>query len=290
MNFTLSTDRSCDIFCGELTDRGIEYISQIFTIDNVPYVDDYTKDADYKAFYDLIRAGKMPTTSQINVAEHEEFFEAMLKKYDRDLLHITLSSGLSATYESALAAAAAVNERHGKTRVYVLDSLGATVAQRQVVDEAQRLRDSGMSAEEALETMNEFKKRVLVWFMPTDLFHLRRGGRVSGASAVLGTMLNIKPVLIINKTGGLTVVAKKMGAAKSLAHMVEMFDQYNGESTGRVYVPSADSEYAQEMKEKLLAIRPDCDVQIGWVGPVIGAHTGSNMVGACFVSDNERAL
>ncbi len=290
MEFILSSDRSCDIYCGEMKRRGIEYISQVFTIDDVAHVDEFDTDADYKAFYDQIRAGKMPTTSQINIAEHEEFFEAMLEKHGKDLLHITLSSGLSNTYQSACAAAEAVNARHDNARVYVLDSLGATVVQRIVVDEAERLRDEGLSAADAMEKLTEFIKHVQVWFMPTDLMHLKRGGRVSGASAVIGTALNIKPILVINKTGGLSVVQKKMGAGKGMAFMTDMFKKYNALCTSKVYLPSADSEYNEEMKARIQAVRPDCDVQVGWVGPVIGAHTGAGMIGVCFLSDKEREV
>ena len=126
--------------------------------------------------------------------------------------------------------------------------------------------------------------------MTTDLMHLKRGGRVSGASAVIGTALNIKPILVINKTGGLSVVQKKIGAGKGMSYMAEMFKKNSAPCTAKVYIPSADSDYGEAMKEKLLAIRPDCDVEIGWVGPVIGAHTGVGMVGVCFVSDKEREI
>ncbi|MDE6401048.1 MAG: DegV family protein, partial [Clostridiales bacterium] len=252
-------------------------------------VDDFDKDEDYKAFYDEIRAGKMPTTSQINIAEHEEFFESLLNKYDCDVVHLTLSSGLSNTYESACKAAENLNEKYGK-RVYVVDSLGATVVQRIVVDEAERLRDADVPAEEAVKQLADFCSRVRVWFMPTDLMHLKRGGRVSGASAVIGTALNIKPILIINKTGGLSVVQKKIGVGKGMNYMAEMFKKYSAECTSqaKVYLPSADSEYGEQMKQKILEIRSDCDVQIGWVGPVIGAHTGAGMIGVCFLSDSVR--
>ncbi|MDE6029028.1 MAG: DegV family protein [Clostridiales bacterium] len=291
MSFTLSTDRSCDIFCSELDSRGIKYISQVYTIDEVPHVDDFDNDAQYTGFYDLIRAGKMPTTSQINIAEHEDFFEKVLSETDEDLLHITLSSGLSSTYQSALTAAANVNEKLGKTRVYVLDSLAATSVQRLVVDEAQRLRDEGLSAAEALEKMNYITHHIMVRFMPTDLMHLKRGGRVSGPSAYIGTALRIKPILCINKEGGLSVVAKKIGVSAGVSYMADFFKQNNGASTKRVYLPTADNwEVAEELKAKILEIRPDCEVIIGWVGPVIGAHTGAGMVGMTFVSDKERDI
>lgn len=291
MSFTLSADTSCDILRNEMTARGIEYRPLVYTIDDVPHFDEFTKDEDYKGFYDQIRAGKMPTTSQINIVEHEEFFETLLDKYEGDIVHVTLSSGLSSTYASACKAAENVNEKHGK-RVYVVDSLGATIATRHVVDEAQRLRDGGVCAADAAEQLKQFTYKLQTWFMPTDLMHLKRGGRVSGASAVIGTALNIKPILVINKTGGLSVVQKKIGVSKGMGYMADMFKKYNADCTtkARVYIPSADSDYAEQMKQKILEIRPDCEVVIGWVGPVIGAHTGAGMVGVCFLSDKPREV
>lgn len=291
MSFILSTDRSCDIFCGDLDRRDIKYISQVYTIDEVPHVDDFDGDEAYKGFYDLIRAGKMPTTSQINIAEHEDFFEKVLAENDGDLLHITLSSGLSATYQSAVAAAKNVNERLGAARVYVLDSLAATSVQRLVVDEAERLRNEGLSAADALEKMQYFTHRIQVRFMPTDLMHLKRGGRVSGPSAYIGTALRIKPILCINKEGGLSVVTKKMGVGAGVSCMLDFFKNNSTPSTKKVYLPTADNfEVAEELKAKILEVRPDCDVEIGWVGPVIGAHTGAGMVGVTFFSDLERDI
>lgn len=156
MKFTLSTDTSCDIFRSDLKANGIEYRPLVYTIDDVPNFDEFKADADYKAFYDLIRAGKMPTTSQINIVEHEEFFDMLCDKYDGDIVHITLSSGLSSTYSSACTAAESVNSRRGAKRVYVVDSLGATITTRHVVDEAMRLRDDDLSAAEAVEKLKYF--------------------------------------------------------------------------------------------------------------------------------------
>ena len=288
MSFTLSADTSCDILRNEMTARGIEYRPLVYTIDDVPHFDEFAKDEDYKGFYDQIRAGKMPTTSQINIVEHEEFFDTLLDKYEGDIVHVTLSSGLSSTYASACKAAENVNEKHGK-RVYVVDSLGATIATRHVVDEAQRLRDEGVCAADAAEQLKQFTYKLQTWFMPTDLMHLKRGGRVSGPSAYIGTALNIKPIINFDKYGALAVVQKKMGAGKGIAAMVEAFKKLSAAVPHKVYIASADSEFAEELLQKAKAVRPDCQFEIGWIGPVIGAHTGCNAVGISFVSDSSRA-
>ncbi len=288
MNFILSSDTSCDIKRKEMTARGIEYRPLVYTIDDIPAFDECSDDADYKAFYDQIRAGKMPTTSQINIAEHEEFFSRLLEKYGKDIVHITLSSGLSSTYGSAVKAAEQINEREGRTCVYVVDSFGATIVTRHVVDEGERLRDSGLSAEDAAQKLEEFAKHLHTWFMPTDLMHLKRGGRVSGASAVIGTALNIKPIIRFNRAGELEVVQKKIGASKGIAAMIDLFKNTSVKTPHKVYIASADSDLAENMLEKARNARPDCDIEIGWIGPVIGAHTGCGAVGISFVSDKLR--
>lgn len=289
MSFILSTDTSCDIFKDELTARKIEYRSLIFTIDGVEHVDDYSGDQVYRDFYTLIDAGKMPTTSQINITEHEEYFKALFDKYEDDIVHITLSSGLSSTYASACMAAKNVEEETGR-KVYVVDSLGATVAHRHIVDHAEKLRDAGVSGAEAKTVLEEYRNHIHTWFMPTDLMHLKRGGRVSGPAAVIGTALNIKPILYINKVGGLSVVYKKIGVPKGMAAMADIFKRDIAEAASKVYIPTAGSEYAEEMQKKIKTIRPDCDVEIGWIGPVIGAHTGRGATGVSFYSDKVRDL
>ena len=287
--FTLSTDTSCDIFRNELKLAGIEYRPLVYTIDDVPYFDEFTADADYKAFYDLIRAGKMPTTSQINIAEHEEFFGMLAKKYDGDILHITLSSGLSSTYSCACTAAETVNAELGAKRVYVVDSLGATITVRHVVDEAIRLRDEGVSAADAAERLKEFAFRLHTWFMPTDLMHLKRGGRVSSVAAIAGTMLGIKPILSFTSEGKLNVIDKVRGMKRAFSYALDKMDKFPPVKENPViWVVHTDAEAeANELAalvEAKCGIKPDVTI----MGPVIGSHVGPGAVAVLWKSDEVR--
>ena len=263
MGFILATDTSCDVFRNELTAREIVYKPLSYIIDDVAYPDEFTSDAEYKEFYDKIRGGKMPSTSQINLVEHEEFFDELINKYDGDVVYLTLSSGLSGSYATACAAAKNVKEKTDRN-IYVVDSLGATISEAQ-------LRD--------------FVNHIHTWFVPVDLMHLKRGGRVSGPMAYLGTALNIKPVLFINKIGGLSVVHKIRGTSKAMAFMAERFASDGVKYARKFYVASADSEFADEMLARMKAVRPDCEGEVGWIGPVIGAHTGCGAVGITFLPD-----
>lgn len=287
MKFILAADTSGDIPRSEMRARGIEYKPLIYTIDGVEYADEFSTDEEYKGFYDLIRAGKMPTTSQINVIEHEEFFESLIEKHNGDILYVTLSSGLSGSCASAKQAAETVMQKTGK-KIVVVDSLGATVSQRLVVNEAERLRDQDVSIDEAAEFLNEFVKHVHTWFMPTDLMHLKRGGRVSGPAAYIGTALKVKPIIFIDKTGGLPVIKKVMGAMKGISLMAEIFAEYCAKEPHDILIASADSELAPELLKRVQELRPDVPGKIGWIGPVIGSHTGCGAVGLTFVSDKER--
>ena len=287
MKFTLSTDTVCDIYRSELTERGIEYISTYFTIEGLERKDEFTRDEQFKEFYDKIRGGEMPTTSQVTQNDYVEFFGKLIEKYEGDIVHITISSGITTSPLFARQVAADILERTGR-HIYIVDSLGATVATRLIVDEAQRLRDEGVAAGEAAAILEDYVNHNHTWFMPTDLMHLKRGGRVSGPSAYIGTALNIKPILRFDSAGALVVMQKKIGASKGVAEMINIFKRDASAKPHKVYIASADSDLAEGMLKKAQAARPDCDIQIGWIGPVIGSHTGVNAVGISFISDKTR--
>ncbi|MCH5160677.1 MAG: DegV family protein [Clostridiales bacterium] len=287
MSFILATDTSCDIPRGELRARGIEYKPLVYTIEGAEHPDEFDCDEQYKAFYSEIRAGKLASTSMINLIEHEEFFTMLVDKYTEDIVYVTLSSGLSASHSSAVQAAENVFKSTGR-KVYVVDSRGATIMTRHVVDEAQKLRDSGLSAQEAVEQLADFVAHLQTWFMPVDLMHLKRGGRVSGPAAIIGTALKIKPILNFSEAGGLVVAKKIHGVAKGLAFMIDMFKADAVDGPSKFYIANADSEYAPELLERAKEARPDWEGEIGWIGPVIGAHTGCGAVGISFLSKKTR--
>ena len=288
MKFTLSTDTVCDIFRSELRERGIGYVSTYYTIEGVERKDEMTRDEELKEFYGKVRGGEMPTTSQVTKNDYEEFFGDLITKCEGDIVHITISSGLTTSPLFARQVAADILERTGR-HIYIVDSLAATVSTRLIVDEAERLRDEDVPAEEAVAILEDLVNHNHPWFMPTDLMHLKRGGRVSGPSAYIGTALNIKPILRFDATGALVVTSKKIGASKGIAEMINIFKRDSAQKPHKVYIASADSELAETMLKKAQAARPDCDIEIAWIGPVIGSHTGCNAVGITFISDKLRS-
>ncbi|MDE5593447.1 MAG: DegV family protein [Clostridiales bacterium] len=288
MKFHLSTDTVCDVYKSELRERGIDYISTYYTIDGVEHKDEITRDDELKEFYAKIRGGEMPTTSQVTQNDYEEFFGELIKKCDGDIVHITISSGLTTSPLAARHVAEQILKETGR-HIYIVDSLAATIATRLIVDEAERLRDEDVPAEEAVAFLEDFVNHNHTWFMPTDLMHLKRGGRVSGPSAYIGTALNIKPILRFDPAGALVVMQKKIGAGKGVAEMINIFKRDSAAKPHKVYIASADSDLAEGMLKKAKLARPDCDIEIAMIGPVIGAHTGANAVGITFISDKLRS-
>ncbi len=287
--FTLTTDTSCDVLRCDLDAAGIPWIPLTFTIDGETFPDNFTSDEQYKDFYRKVREGAMPTTSQITAFAHEEFFEKLVQEGATDIVHLTLSGGLSATYNSACMGAQAVTERHPDCKIQVVDSRGATQVHAMVLDRAEALRKQGLSGEEAAKILREEVTKIHVWIIVDDLHHLKRGGRVSGAAAAIGTLLKIKPMIAFDKEGKLQVARKAKGFRKAMEYVVEYIAEW-APDVKEVYMAHGDAlDRAEEMTE-LLTERFGCAVKTGWCGPVIGAHTGPGMLGIIVKCDKDRPL
>lgn len=228
-------------------------------------------------------------TSQINPFTHEEFWEKVIEKTGpTDIVHLTLSSGLSETYSSACKAAESFMEKHPDSRVYVVDSLAATQAEMPVFETALRLRDAGENAAAAAEALRAYSHRIQVYIIADDLFHLKRGGRVSTAAAVVGSMFKIKPLIVFDDAGKLQVYKKPLGWKKALKMVLDHIDEYcTDPSSKKFWIAHADAlDKAEEARDAILAKYPGATVRIGWIGPVIGAHTGAGTIGILFESNS----
>jgi len=253
MKFILTTDTSCDAFKSDLNAHNIPWIPLTYTLDGAEHADNYSSDNEYQAFYDKLATGAMPTTSQINTFAHEEFFEKVFANHpDGDIVHLTLSGGLSETVNSARIAASNMQERHASRKVHIVDTLSATQGHNQILDFALELRETA-TALEAVAAIEEYRSKINAWFMVDDLHHLKRGGRVSKLSAVFGTLLKIKPILTINNEGKLAVVKKAKGHAGALNFLLEVIAQNKAsKDSGAFYVVNANAHpLVAQLKEKL---------------------------------------
>jgi DegV family protein with EDD domain len=261
-----------------------------FTMNGKEYPDDMGKTIPIQEFYDSIAAGATPVTSQVNTDAYVQLFEPFLAD-GIDVLHIALSSGISGSYSSAKIAQTELARRYPDRKLYVVDSLAASSGYGLLVDAALDMRDAGASVDEVYAWAERSKLRLHHWFFTSDLRHLRRGGRISGASAIVGTFLNICPVMDVNSTGHLTPRAKVRGKKKVIAELVERMRRHadGGDGyAGKCFMSqSACREDAQALADDLGEIFKGIDggIRIHNIGTVIGSHTGPGTVALFFWGD-----
>jgi DegV family protein with EDD domain len=210
-------------------------------------------------------------------------------KSGRDILSISFSSALSGTYNSARIAKEELQEKYPERKIIVIDSLSASMGQGLLVYHAAKRKQEGKSIEEVAKWVEENKLKLCHLFTVDDLNHLRRGGRLSPISAILGTILRVKPLLHVSIEGKLTVVSKSRGRHTSLDMLVQQMEKTIENPEGQtVFISHGDClEEAEYVKEKMLAKLPIKDVVINYVGPVIGSHSGPGTI-AIFYFGNDR--
>ncbi|MCM1569952.1 MAG: DegV family protein [Roseburia sp.] len=286
--FKLMTDSTADLPVEYLRQNHIGCINLSYLLDGITY--GQGKELAPKDFFDMMREGKMPTTSQINPSEAKVFFEEAIQT-DREILYLAFSSGLSGTYNNMRLAAEEIMEEHPDCRIEVVDTLCASMGEGLIVYKANQLRNQGKSLDEVKEWVESQKLRVIHVFTVDDLFHLYRGGRVSKTAAVIGTLVGIKPLLHVDDEGHLINIDKIRGRKKSLSalveHMAEKVRDYDGEND-MVMISHGDAledaEYVRDLIKERFGIE---NFMINSLGPVIGAHTGPGLI-ALFFMGTER--
>lgn len=285
--YMIITDSTVDLPKEFLEEElGVPYIPLNYIINGETYED--MGGLSGKEFFDKIREGAMPTTSQIN----PERAEAALRPYlesGKDILYIGFSTGLSGSYNSVRIAMEELAEAYPERKMVPIDSLCASMGEGLLVYRAVQLKREGKTMEEVAAWVEENKLHVCHNVTVDDLFHLHRGGRVSKASAIVGTMIKIKPIIHMDNEGKLQVIGKERGRKKALNTIVDMaVKQAEGWENDFVMVTHGDCEeeaqyVANLAKEKLGAK----EVMVHCIGTVIGAHTGPGVV-ALFFMGNER--
>ena len=208
--FTLSTDSTCDLYQDFIRENDIKFVPLTFTVEKEGVLEDrldnFTQYQQYVDFYNELRAGGFSRTSMLNYESHYEHFLKLAQEGAEDVVHFTISSGLSPTKTVAAKAAADVKKDYPNFEVYVVDPLTATVGQGALVRQALKWRNAGRTAKETYDYVNGLRLHLQHFVIADDLKYLRRGGRVGAASAAIGTMLNIKPVLTFDNGGKLVVI------------------------------------------------------------------------------------
>ena len=271
-------------------ERGIPYACFHFTMDGKEYPDDMGKSMALDEFYRRISAGAAPVTSQVNEEDYMKLFEPFLIQ-GKDVLHITLSSGISGTYNAASIAKQRLEEKYPERKVTLVDSLGASSGYGMLVTIAKDHQDAGMSYGENVEELEKIKLHIHHWFFSTDLSSYFRGGRISRTSAIFGTVLNICPLLNMNTEGKLIPRKKYRGKKRVMEEIVKRMEEHaeGGHNySGKCYLSQSACykdarEVADVIEERFPALRGK--IIINNVGTVIGSHTGPGTVALFFLGD-----
>lgn len=277
----------CDV-CADIPvevakERDILSLPMTLTVNDIERV--YTAEGfDCKTFYDGMREGDKCSTSQIVVESYKEYFRTILKNGD-DIIYVCLSSGLSGSYNGSLNAISELKEEFPERKIHSIDSLGASLGEGLLTLRLASLRDQGKTFEEIVAWGEENKHNVMLWFTVDDLKYLQRGGRVSKTSAIVGTLLDIKPVLQCNSEGKLVPHAKVKGRKRAIRALLEDMNKFGVNINGQeICISHGDClEDALTLKNMILEKYPDCTFVIGHIGAVIGSHSGPGTLALFFM-------
>ena len=284
-NYVLFTDSACDIHPDKLAEWNVKMLplAFLFTDTNVEQKD---HDEPIGEFYKSMRAGRVAKTSCVNEDAFERAFTELLEA-GQDILYLGLSGGLSVTPDNAKKVAARLAPKYPDRKIIAIDSLSASAGEGLFVYLAVKNRDAGMTLEENAEALRKEIPHVCHWFTVEDLVYLKRGGRVSAATALLGTALNVKPVLHVDNEGHLIKMTQVHGRKKSIKTLAEKLAQ-TVRPDAPIFISNADCMEDAEMLRDIIKNECGMDVTlITSIGSVIGAHAGPGTL-ALFFMGKER--
>ena len=284
--YVITTDNNSDLPEKYLKDHGVGCMYLSYSMDGKNYT--HGNFLPEHEFYEAMRNGSMPTTAQVNPENAKTLLEPYLKE-GKDILHIAFSSGLSGTYNSSRIAAEELMEEYPDRKIIVVDSLSASLGQGLLVWLAQQKKELGQTLEDVADWVEKNKLKMVHLFTVDDLNHLYRGGRVSRTTAIVGSMLNIKPVLHVDNEGKLTAIGKVRGRKKALQELVKLMDEKIGSfgaDCDTIFISHGDCEQdAQYVAAKVKEKYNIKNIIINQVGATIGAHSGPGTMALFFVGD-----
>lgn len=282
-DFVITTDSNSDLPKDYLTEKGIGIIPHYYDIDQVTYGGDH--ELTVKEFYDKMRAGSVATTTASNPAVIRETFSDYAAR-GFDILHISFSSALSGGYNNICMGAAEIREAYPQAQILVHDTLNVSLGQGLAIMKAVQMKEAGHTIGEIYTWLEEHRNEFCVQFTVEDLRYLYRGGRISKTTAIVGSMINVKPILYVNPEGKLVSLSSVRGRKRSLSTIVNNMAERIGTHINDTLpicilhgdVPQDAQYVAGLIKEKL----GTDNILINTVGPSIGAHSGPGAIGICF--------
>ena len=285
--FMLSCCSTTDLSGERFRERNIQYLCFHFTLGGQEYTDDLGKSVPPAELYRRMVAGEDAKTSQVSVGEYAAFFEKALKE-GKDVLHLTLSTGISGTYNSACVARDELAERYPDRKIYVVDSLGASSGYGLIMETLADMRDSGMGIDQLYQWLQDNRLRLHHWFFSTDLTFYIRGGRISRTAGFIGSVMNICPLLNMDHEGRLIPREKIRTKKKVIARIVEKMEQNAQDGldySGKCFLshsecPEEAKAVAALVEEKFRKLNGR--VEIFPIGATIGSHTGPGTIALFF--------
>ena len=284
-DYVILTDSCCDLSAEMAAELGVEVLPLSLQMGDRTYRNYLDgREIGFHEFYERVRSGELATTSAVNVGEFEEKMREILKT-GKDILSISFSSALSTTYQSSVIAAEELKDEFPDAKILTVDSLCASLGQGLFVYLCAQEQKKGKTIDEVKTFAEETKGRVCHWFTVDDLNHLKRGGRVSAATALFGTMLSIKPVMYTSPEGKLIPMGKARGMKAALTELVNTMDKLAIRPIREpVFICHADCPDSVDYVKGLLYERFGItDVRADYIGPVIGSHTGCGTLGLFFM-------
>ena len=289
IDYTIFVDSSADLEPLFLENHDIHIVGMHYTIGAEQCDCSVTESgAARKRFYDRQRNGEVCHTSQAVPQQFIDTFAPALES-GRNVLYLSLSGGLTNMHNSIYLAKMELSEHYPNTHVYEFDSLSATGGIGLLAEIAVKNRDEGMSIEENVAKLEEMRARLCHLFMVEDLIYLKRGGRIPAATAVIGTALSMKPILVIDEEGKLRVVDKKRGHKAAIGSMLERYSQTKDDRYQRISIVHADAPIlSHQLAEELAKRNPQAHISEGMLSPIIGAHTGPGMAAIIYFGDRSE--
>ena len=284
--YVITTDNTADLPYSYYKQHDIEYMYLTYQMEGETY--GKQDEMEFKDFYERMRKGSMPTTSQVNSEEAKKVLRPLLIQ-GKDILHLAFSSGLSGSYNSVRMAAEELREEFPERKIVVIDSLCASLGEGLFVDKAVEMKEEGKSLEENAAWLEEHKLNFCHVFTVDNLFHLHRGGRVSKVAAVVGTMISLKPLLYVDNEGHLIPLKNVRGRRKSLSGLVTMMEERIGDwkdKNTKIFISHGDCQEDAEYVARLVREKFGYETfLINTIGATIGAHAGPGTVALFFLGE-----
>ena len=290
MKLIIITDSNCDLSAEYLKKNNVPIIPFHFNLNGKDYEDKFGRSISYKKFYEELRKGRMSTTAQITPSVYIEFFRKYVSQ-GYSIIYVGFSSVLSESLNHSLMAQKTIMAENEAANITVIDSKCASVGQGILVYYACEMKRQGKSKEEIVAWIEDTKLKINMWFTVDSLDHLRRGGRLSAASAAFGTMLNIKPILLVNNEGKLVPNRKVRGRQKAIGTLSQELRNRIVDPEDQIIMIShgdclKDAEHLRKLILEKVKVR---DIIINYLGPVIGTHTGPGLLLVAFIGNNREA-